>query len=48
MSRLIDAEVPINDAALAAIAHMPTSSLAVLVDDGFWSRADWRGLSATR
>jgi cytosine deaminase len=40
MSRLLYAGAPVNEAALAAIAHMPTSSLAVLVDDGFWSRLD--------
>ncbi|MFP4334075.1 MAG: nucleoside deaminase [Wenzhouxiangella sp.] len=35
MPSLLNAQTPISPAALAAIAHMPTPSLPVLLDDGF-------------
>lgn len=35
MKKLLDANAPINDAALIAIAHLPTKSLSVLVEDAF-------------
>lgn len=38
MKRLINADTAVDEAALTAIAHMPTSSLPALVDEAFWPR----------
>jgi len=38
MSTLLNAGTPVTEAALAAIAHMPTRSLPVLIDDDFARR----------
>lgn len=38
MSPLITANTPINDAVLTAIAHWPTHSLPVVVEDGFYAQ----------
>ena len=38
MSTLLNAGTPVTEAALAAIAHMPTRSLPVLIDDAFARR----------
>ncbi|WP_444999718.1 nucleoside deaminase [Halomonas mongoliensis] len=38
MSTLLNAGTPVTEAALAAIAHMPTASLPVLMDDAFTRR----------
>lgn len=38
MTRLIDAESEVSDAVLTVIAHMPTTSLPVLMDAGFCRR----------
>ncbi|MDR5865355.1 nucleoside deaminase [Halomonas koreensis] len=38
MDTLLDAGTPVTEAALAAIAHMPTASLPALMDDAFARR----------
>ncbi|ATJ81528.1 nucleoside deaminase [Halomonas beimenensis] len=38
MDTLLDAGTPVTEAALAAIAHMPTASLPALMDDAFAQR----------
>lgn len=38
MNRLIQADAPRDEAALLAIAHMPTRSLSALVDEAYWPR----------
>ena len=38
MDTLLDASTPVSEAALAAIAHMPTRSLPTLMDDDFARR----------
>ncbi|MGY6554175.1 MAG: nucleoside deaminase [Wenzhouxiangella sp.] len=49
MEHLIRADSPVEPAALAAIAHMPTRSLPILVEETFWSRlgeADYMRIAA--
>tara|TARA_R110000868_G_scaffold9977_1_gene49087 strand:+ start:220 stop:789 length:570 start_codon:yes stop_codon:yes gene_type:complete len=37
INKLITKDTLLNDAALNAVAHIPTASLSAVIDDGFWA-----------